>query len=77
MFFFCMVALLAVILEEQVDEVAPGTERMFHHENRVKIHCRLGGVGEHKHTHTNKHKHTGLRKASRIYPQWTVMAVWD
>ena len=64
--FFCMAAILAAILEKKVDEDAPGTEPMLHSENRVKIRCRLGGEGGRTHTHT------GLRKVSRIYPQWTL-----
>ena len=59
-----MVAILAAILGKKVDEDAPGTESMFHRENRMKIRCHLGGVGE--------HTHTGLRKASRSYSQWTL-----
>ena len=65
-----MVAILAAILEKKVDEDTPGTGPMLHRENRVKIRCRLGGEGGRTHTHT--HTHTGLRKVSRIYPQWTL-----
>ena len=71
-----MAAILAAILEKKVDEDAPGTEPMLHRENLVKIRCRLGGEGghthTHAHTHTHTHTHTGLRKVSRIYPQWTL-----
>ena len=67
-----MAAILAAILEKKVDEDAPGTEPMLHRENRVKIRCRLGGEGGRTHTHTHTHTHTGLRKVSRIYPQWTL-----
>ena len=48
-----MAAILAAILKKKVDEDIPGTEPMFHRENRVKIRCRLGGVGEHIGTYTH------------------------
>ena len=57
-----MAAILAAILEKKVDEDAPGTEPMLHRENRVKIRCRLGGVGEHTHTETHGHTDTHRTK---------------
>ena len=43
-----LLSMCSPILKAKVDEDTPGME-LLHHENHVKIHCRLGGVGEDMH----------------------------